>query len=84
MPVLAKNVAVQGGEDSPHQNGPRVLSISKGHGGKVRVIAHLHSCGAPPGRHLEQGFLITAAAAAAAALRVNPACWPPSCDEVGQ
>ena len=86
MPVLANNKDVQGGEDRPLQNGPQVLLISKGQVGQVRVIVHIHSCEASRGRHLEQGFLIPSAiaAAAAAALGGTPAFWPPSCDEVSQ
>ena len=42
MPVLAKKMAVQGVEDRPHQNVPRVIFIPKGQEGQVRIIAHLH------------------------------------------
>ena len=33
VPVLAKNVTIQGGENFTHQKGPRVLPVPKGHGG---------------------------------------------------
>ena len=86
MPVIAKNVTVQGGEDRPRQNGPQVVPISKVQGGQVHGIAHLNSCVAPRGRHLWRGFLIPAAATAAntAAIGVTPACWPPSYNKVGK
>ena len=85
MTFLAKNMAVHGGEDLPHQNGLQVLLIQKGKGGQVHVIERLHSCGSPHGRHLGRGFFIPAAAAiTAVALGDTPACWPPYCDKVGQ
>ena len=82
IPVLAKNMAVQGGEDHPFQNGPRFIPIPKVQVGQVRVISHLHSCGVPCGRHLGRGFFIPAAATTD--LGGTPTCLPPSCDKVGQ
>ena len=67
MPVITKNVIVQGGEDCPHQNGPQVLPIPKGQGGQVRFIASPHLCRSPHGSHLGCWFFIAAAAAAAVA-----------------
>ena len=67
MPVLAKNVTVQCGEDCPRHNGPRVLTIPKEEGGQVRIIACPHSCRPLCGIHLRKSFLISATAAAVAA-----------------
>ena len=80
MPVLAKKMAVQGEEGRPCQDGPRVIPIPKGQRGQVRIIAHLHLCGAPRDSHLGRGFLNPAAAA----LGGPPACWTTSCNEVDQ
>ena len=57
VPVLAKNMAVQGGEDRNRENLPRALPIQKVQRGQVRVIGHLNLCGSPCGRHHGQRFL---------------------------
>ena len=80
MPVLAKKMAVQGEEGRPCQDGPQVIPIPKGQRGQVRIIAHLHLCGAPRDSHLGRGFFNPAAAA----LGGPPACWTTSCKEVDQ
>ena len=58
IPVIAKNVTMQGGEDRPCHNGPQVLPIPKGQGGQVCVIACLRSCRSPRSSHLGRGFLV--------------------------
>ena len=47
MPVLIKNMVVQGGEVCICQDGPRVLPIPKGKGGQDRMLSHLHLCFPP-------------------------------------
>ena len=71
MPVLNKNLTVQGGEERPLQNGIRVLPVPKGHGGHVCFIARPQLYRFPHGAHLGRDFFnstaVTAAAAAATA-----------------
>ena len=56
IPVLANNMAVQGGEERPRQNGLQVLPIPKGQVRQVCVIVQLHSCRSPRGCYLGRGF----------------------------
>ena len=83
IPVLANNMTVQDKEERPHQIGTLVLPIPKGQVGQVHVIPRLHSYGSPCGHHLGRDFFIPAAAATTN-LGGTPACWPPSCNEVGK
>ena len=49
MPVLNKNLTLQGGEECHLQNGIRVLPVPKGHGGHVCFIARPQLYRSPQG-----------------------------------
>ena len=53
-------MTVQSGEDRPCQNELQVLPITKGQGGQVSFMAHLHSCMYPHGAQLGRWFFISA------------------------
>ena len=65
MPVLTKNVNVQGREACPFQNGPQVLPVPKGQGGHMHFILQPQSCSPPRGSYLGRDFFTTDSTSAA-------------------
>ena len=77
VPVLAHNLTLDCGEDSPFQDSLQVFPVPKGQGGQMRIIAHLHprgtsgsstsAIGASPTRTSALFFISDAAAATSTA-----------------
>ena len=61
VPVLVNNMAVQGGEDGPHQEDPQVIPVRKGQSGKVRIVPCPHPRATPNISNLGLGISATAA-----------------------
>ena len=59
MAVLAKNVALDHGEDRLHQNVKRYLPFLNKQGGKVILIAHLHPHGTSGSNGPHSGSALT-------------------------
>ena len=73
VPVLAKNVALQGGGGVPCQEGPQVLPVLKVKRRQVRIVLHPQPCGPHSSSHPRSFGLAVAAADAHTARTTAPA-----------